>query len=315
MPFSKSEIARFPAFAEPQNITGMMIGNDIDALLSASFLHDRYGWPVTAVYNYRTIFFDAQFSKTAFVRQLHSGAILAVDLDIAMSSVPSIGHHILQIKSSDFLPALRLCLNPNLLRGISRSEFQSKYPLATIHFLMWLFDDYPPEVDRVGELLLWLADSVYINGQSHRFRNNVRQWLREFVPNRLLLEVLDDIDHREFEYDMKEMLIPALKNCGMQKGVSHVWSHHLGLSGYQGQWENPVRTGQVMDNVFDLIHRHTGWRKPILPSEYQALSGKREIIELGETEFNLAHFIQEREIFSYAITGHRALNYTAGFSW
>jgi hypothetical protein len=84
-----------------------------------------------------------------------------------------LGHHVLRLTPADRLPELSAKCNLNELVGRSvQRGFTRKYPLGTVHFLMWLYDvDLPPHPD--AELLIWLADSTYINAQARSWR---RDW-------------------------------------------------------------------------------------------------------------------------------------------
>ena len=42
--------ASFLPFVRPDYIEGMIIGDDLDSLLSAMLLQERYGWPIAGVY-------------------------------------------------------------------------------------------------------------------------------------------------------------------------------------------------------------------------------------------------------------------------
>ena len=143
----------------------MIIGNDIDALLSAQFLYHVLDWTVAGFYNYTSLYHDPAIDPRECVW---------VDLDVYHADLLSIGHHILRPTPADRIPGHRASVNPNLLRGIDQTNFVHKYPLGTIHFLLWLHD-IRIRNRRPARLMLWLADSTWINAQ--RYRANVRDWL------------------------------------------------------------------------------------------------------------------------------------------
>ncbi len=109
----------------------MIIGNDLDALLSAQFLQHTLGWSIAGFYNYTTLYHDPAIDPRECVW---------VDLDIYDPACGSIGHHILRPTPTDRIPGHRSSVNPNLLRGIDQTDFTHKYPLGTIHLLLWLHD-------------------------------------------------------------------------------------------------------------------------------------------------------------------------------
>src|SRR5512135_2591600 len=102
----------FPWLSQRQR--PMIIGNDIDALLSAQFLYHVLDWTVAGFYNYTTLYHDPTIDPRACVW---------VDLDVYHSDLASIGHHILRPTPADRIPGHRSSVNPNLLRGIDQTGF------------------------------------------------------------------------------------------------------------------------------------------------------------------------------------------------
>ena len=141
-------LARYPWLTQRQR--HMVIGNDLDALLSAQFLHHALGWSIAGFYNYTTLYHDPAIAPWECVW---------VDLDVYHADLSSIGHHILRLSPADQIPGHHASVNPNLLRGIDQTDFARKYPLGTIHFLLWLHD-IRIRNRRPATLLLWLSDSL-----------------------------------------------------------------------------------------------------------------------------------------------------------
>ena len=185
--------------------------------------------------------------------------------------------------------------------------------MATVHFLMWILNEYP-SLKRLGELLLWLADSTFINAQSHRFADNVKYWLNEWVPNRLLIHGLGEVNTKSFEVEIENSVLPVLRKTGLAKGKGQVRSKHKKLQGYQCQWENPNQSRENIISVLKLIEKNTGWKKPDLPAKFECIQGKRHSYKFSEKENNQPEFLRKflaiRKVFSYVITNKYLLNYT-----
>lgn len=313
----KLQIQRnFPPFHQPYSVEGMVIGNDLDALLSCAYLHDKFGWPLIAVYDYHRLWFDRRLGADQFFSRLKQAKYIAVDLDMYRNYLPSVGHHIINLQPGQAMPQHRNNLNPNSVFGISHQDFISKYPLATIHFLNWLFNDYPV-LDRTGLLLYWLADSGFINAQPHRYRANVAEWLHSRTGNKILQDTLADTGSREFEIDMRDLLYPLLKATGLQTGRGQVRSRHLKLSGYQCQWTDPNQSIAGIKKIFELISRLFGWKAPVVPGQFEVVQGKRNVYEFSKKEVQNPgfpeEFLESKRVFSYVITNLYKLNYTSGF--
>jgi hypothetical protein len=293
-------LSRFPWLVRRDQ--RMIIGNDLDALLSAQFLQHTLGWSIAGFYNYSTFYVDPAINPRECVW---------VDLDIADPACCSIGHHILRPTPADRIPGHRASVNPNLLRGIDQTDFIHKYPLGTIHFLLWLHDARVRN-KRACTLLLWLTDSTWINAQ--RYRSNVREWLTNWIPVPELLDTFEQTATVDFEAEMQAQVLSKLQLAELQPGKVQNVSQHLGLGGHQCAWDKPEDLPQVL-RVTDLIYRTFGWRAPRFPSEFKALQGVRhsaKLPDLVKKHGTFDQFLANEKVFSYVIPNKDRVNYTTG---
>jgi len=286
----------------------MVVGTDLDGLLSAVFMHEKYEWKILGFYDFETVWFSPGVST----EQLRNA--IWIDLDVYHPQIRSIGHHILKYRQDDKIPGHSQSLNPNLLRGIYHANFQQKYPLGSIHLLIWLFDCKLPQT-QLHKLLFWHPDSSWINGQSHRYRNNVDDWLHNFVPNDLMVDTFADIESEKFEEEMQDVLFPRISQTGFKQGIGQVGSRHLKLRGYQCNFENPNNYGRQIRNMFSLISQITSWTVPTIPQSYNSIQGTRnkpryDYKSMRENFGNLDSFLQKMKVFSYAIPNVGKMNYT-----
>ena len=281
----------------------MIVGNDLDALLSAQFLQHQLGWTIAGFYNYAAIYCD----PTIDLKQC-----IWVDLDICQPDIASIGHHILKSSVTDKIPQHRLSLNPNLLRGVDLSDFKHKYPLGTIHLLLWLYD-IRIRNRRPATLMLWLADSAWINTQY--YRDNVQTWLLDWLPLPELIATFDQTETLEFETEMRDQVLSKIEIAELaDEDNIQRRSKHLGLGGHQCVWNKPDELTKVM-RVIDLIERRFGWRAPKFPREFKSIEGIRRSARLSDLmakHGSLDKFLEAEKIFSYVIPNRDRINYTNG---
>ncbi len=310
MPFSDN----FLPFARPDYISGMIIGNDLDSLLSAAYLHRRFGWPIAGVYcEYNRLWHTGDAAE--FWRNLQSGKLFAVDLDICLGTVPSLGHHIIQLDTTEELPGHTHTINPNVRAGRTVTQgFQRKYPLATIHFLLWLFSEN--DLARRAAPLVWLADSAFVNAQ--HYRENVEDWVRNTLPLPAFESVLPDLQTEAFEQELRNtVLAPLAENtlCKPSTG-SNYRSKHLGLNGFQAQFDNPhdLRIRELLL----CLSRMTDWPVLSFPERFEGyFQGKRSNIsvqDLQDTGLTFAEWLEHNEVFSYAFVFRDRLNFTSGLT-
>jgi len=295
-------LKNFPWAFEKQH--SMIIGDDLDAIMSSCFLHHYLGWKVKGFYvGYSKLFIEKNYDAWRDA--------IFVDLDISQNNIRSIGHHILQLDNNNpFDIGHKNSLNPNLLRGVTMKNFQGKYPLGTIHFLMWLHD-FRFKIKDDLQNMLWVADSTWINGQSHRFRDNVYDWIKYFNLTSLM-DGFGEIDTKNFERKLDDVVYSEIEKTGFDKGKSQVSSRHLGLRGFQCQFDDPKTNMLKINNLIRLICNTFGWNVPELPIEYMVVEGNRKSIPIpdGYTSLDLSHFIKKENIFSYVIPNYNRLNYT-----
>jgi hypothetical protein len=292
---------KFPwAFEKDQN---MIIGDDIDSIMSACFLHHFLNWKIKGFYvGYSKLFIEEGFDNWK--------ECIFVDLDISQNEIKSIGHHILQINENDKIEEIghKNSLNPNLIRGITMKNFAVKYPLGTIHFLMWLHNK-KIEINNEIKNISWVPDSSWINCQN--FRTNVSNWI-EFLKLDNLKQTFEQTDKQEFEKIMQEKIYPEIEKTGFEKGKGQVKSKHLSLKGYQCQFDDPINEKDKINKLIELICNIFEWNKPQLPKDYQILEGKRTSHSIPYECYKngLMDFIKDKNMFSYVIPNYRMINYT-----
>jgi hypothetical protein len=307
---------RYPWLAPHRRPELVVLGDDLDAALSAAlYLHTHPTARVVGIYHqYERIYYPARLQWEQVL-----GAVW-LDLDIYHPACRSLGHHILRLTPADTLPGFRNSCNLNDLAGKSLATFREKYPLGTVHFLLWLYELPLPEQPD-ADLLLWLADSTYLNGQSHRFRENVGRWLQIFPLPWLLAGFEREIDTLAFEQRMQQFQQQVMEPAGFARGHGQARSRHLGLSGYQCQPpETPDGTAVAAHllRLLAFVAAQTGWT--CTPRQLAALSGplrtqtgQRQQVAVHEVaQEGLAAFLARRGVFSYVFQSASTMNYTHG---
>lgn len=283
----------------------LVIGDDIDSFLSgALYLKHNPNTEVIGFYQgYSRLHLSPGFADV-------DATTLWLDLDIYHARCRSLGHHIVRKSRKDELPGFSNSCNLNELRGMYAGNFARKYPLGTIHFLMTLYGEtYSPGSD--AELLIWLADSTYINGQSHRYRENVNDWIQNFLQARFLEATFESIDTLDFEKRMAGFY-ERLGARGFRQGKGQVSSKHLGLSGYQ--FQGSYQDEDYLQRTASLVAEVTGW--PDISKHHRheahAIQGTRRSGSLRQIlgDRTLDQFLDENRVFSFVIPNGGRINYT-----
>lgn len=289
---------------------GVVCGDDLDALLSTALFLKHHP--------------EATFSGmyTGFRHLLVSRAcvqgekpLVWMDLDISWPGMASLGHHILRPRVKDPSPIRLPGLNLNDLRGVTQAQFQKKYPLGTAHFLVWLYREPIPQGSKL-ESLLWLCDSAFINGQSHRYRENVSTWLGS-MPHPDMLATLERLDSELFEIQL-EPVIGEIKQLGLKSGRTQARSAHRALSAYPFHL-SPFQVGLFQD-FCRWLSGATGLPNLLERREMGDVwmgegVRRRESVGtlLGKSSLNA--FLKKEKVFSFALPGMGEMNYTTKIAW
>jgi hypothetical protein len=294
----------------PKNV---IMGDDLDAALSTIlYLRKNPNATLVGIYTgYKKIFFQENLSKIDLVNCIY------VDLDIYHPPCRSIGHHIVRMDESNVLEGFQQSCNVNELENRSLTRFfTKKYPLATIHFLLWLYNEEIPKTEY-AESLIWLADSSFINGQSHKFQQNVGSWVTDLMNSWYVQKGFNKIDSLEFEEKIAEIQA-KMEQLGFNKGKGQVTSKHLGLSGFQCQPkgdETPQQMTEYIHQLFRFVSEITDWslQSPQIDIQNMTLrTGTRKSGSISEVlgEGGLDAFLKEKKVFSYVFPFKDSINYT-----
>lgn len=320
MPFDRELIFSSYPWLRQRDLP-MVIGDDLDALLSAIVLHHVLSWRLVGLYQ-------------GYQRVLHVGPAAGlrdavwVDLDISQRDIRSIGHHILYDGPGRDEDAHRSNVNLNRLRGVTGASgncttrgaccgcgantFRHKYPLGTVHFLLWLFElDLPSSPGLDG--LYWHADSAWINGQSHKFARNVEDWVLSYVPSKMLVRTLGQIDTLQFETTIVRVPLALFKKAGFAAGNSQTESRHLKIHNWQCQFSDFETSPPQIQRFLDAVAKASEMTAPAIPQgPWQEIKGQRTSAPLSNVVANgdFASFVTRNGVFSYVIPNNGRINYT-----
>jgi hypothetical protein len=289
----------------------MIVHSDFDGIMSSMLLHEVNNWNLIGFYDLECIWFDEQLSslyEDKLLEVLKSS--IWVDADIYHEEIRSIGHHILKFRDSDQIPGHSRSLNPNLLRGIYHKDFNRKYPLGTVHFLMMLLK-YKPRESELTELLLWHPNSSLANSQ--HYRTNVEDWLKNFLNIDFMIKTFPNTLTKSFEERMMKEVYPKLQNIGFDPGRAQITTLNLKLRGYQCAFNDPTNYVSKLGDLIKFIGEVMGWKELKIPIKYKSICGKRKNItyqEIRDKFGNLDSFLEKEKVFSYSIPNRGQVNYT-----
>jgi len=275
-----------------------IISADYDGLICASFLSHHLNWNLVGYYNMEKIW----ISQEGLAQKNN---LIWVDLDIVPKTGKTLGGHIVSVDKQ--LPSgMKSSCNPNILNNISSDNFDKKYPLSTLSFLLWLFNISIPST-YAAKFLVLHSDSTWLKYQ--KYTKNFNNWIA-------LLEGYDwpslfkNIDSVDFEKKIDQEFYPLMIQMAASSGFSKLKSKHLHIKSREYQF-NPDWDEDVILNLFDLFAQYLFWSPPPLPNISRKINGKKYSISIKDVEKKgLNNFIKKNKIFSYAITSPETMKYT-----
>ena len=218
----------------------------------------------------------------------------------------TIGGHI--ISQTDEIPiGFQTSCNPNILAGITASEFKQKFPFSTLIYLLWIHN-VEIKKDLLARLLVLHSDAAWLKYQ--HYPENCRLWQKK-IDDYNWKWLFQRVNTKTYEKRVDEELYPLLHSMGAVSGKGKLSSKQLNIPGWQYQF-NPDWDEDVVLKLLQLFGKTLDWTPPEIPEIVKSIEGKRQKVPLAFIkEKGLTNFIKEIRVFSYAIPSPRIFNFTS----
>lgn len=184
----ESIIERFPWIIETNR--KCVLSSDSDGFLCGLLMTNFLNWEVVGFYDNKIVVFEKDYSLEN---------IVFLDVDINRNNIQSIGHHVVLYNNRlKDVPNFNYssCIQPNLFRNIDgKSNFQRKYPFATIHLLIGILHE-ANIIKNIPDASIWpllFTDGVWNN--LFGYTENCLEWIdflrineKEHILNNLFCE-------------------------------------------------------------------------------------------------------------------------------
>lgn len=288
-----------------------VISPDLDGLLTSILLSHFLDWYVVGIYTINDLWLSKNHidysSKQSSEELIISNKLIFVDHDIYRENIFSVGHHLLQWSDETPIPQHTTnnnSLNPNLLRSITKKEFNRKYPYGTFHFLLacfsaWGFlNDFDPD-DEVATLLLHIDSSFE---SSIKYQDNAIDWLGGSEDKSPLYPIC----RRMLKFNPR-IILERFKTLASQ-------FEQFGLPPRrQATFDNPLDKDKwdAIKKMIKWFEEKTGWKSNMIEfpdEEFFKFGVKRKSDKPNKSVFEN---IIRKNPFSYAIIGEgdKGFNY------
>ena len=275
-----------------------IISSDYDGLICASFLSHHLDWNLVGYYDYNAIWLSEEAQK-------YKRDIIWVDLNILPKTGKSIGGQIVSLEKETPY-GFESSFNANIMAKISSDNFINKFPFSTLLLLMWLYDiEY--KNNNIGKLLILHSDNTWMKIQ--KYQSNVLFWKNKLIEYKwdLLFSKIDTID---YETKVDQFLYPKLIKIDAVSKFGKLASKYLKIKSREG-FLNPDWDEDVFLKLFSLFAEALGWTPPALPVISKRIEGKQFKLPLNHIKAKgLNKFLNDKKVFSYAITNPNNFSYT-----
>ncbi len=245
----------------------LMLGNDIDSLLSCNLLEEITNgkWNINYFYDFKNFY---RHEKTD---------LKPIGVDMAFSKkVKCFDNHV--SRKNGFEEYNKFCANPNLAHGISRDNYAKKYGMSTLLLIMGLYDIPLPKDDLSKQILL----SVDVGFKGHfvdYFKPIHTNWLERLG----FTELIDTLN----KYD-KNHFYNVLLHYGLNEDIKinqdgKVYTN-IDLLGLQNKFDFEIG---LPDQKFKLIKRCKSASHDI---NKKTLPSKDKLISLAYTGKNYINY-------------------------
>jgi hypothetical protein len=277
----------------------MIISSSYDGLLCAALLKHHLDWELVGYYNHESLWVSEQAIK-------NKKEIIWVDLNILPKQGKAIGGHIVSVDG--FIPnGFETSCNPNILDGLTANSFKSKFPFSTLIFLIWLYKIDIPK-DLMAKLLILNTDATWLKWQN--YNQNCQNWI-EKLPDFNWNHLFSDVDSKSFDRSIDQLLYPSLLSINSMKSFGKLKSKFLNIINKE-LIINPDWDEDSILSLFEIISSHLNWNTPTLPKIINRIDGIKNKCLLSDVKkIGLNQIINDKYIFSYAITSPKYFSYTS----
>ena len=276
----------------------MIISCNYDGLICASFLSHHLNWDLVGYYNHESLW----ISKQAIERREE---IIWVDLNILPKQGRAVGGHIVSVDG--FIPkGFETSCNPNILNHLTANSFTKKFPFSTLIFLMWLYKS-SFENNKLARLLILNSDATWLKWQ--HYQDNCKEWIQK-IPNFNWDLLFSNVNSKIFDKQIDQLLYPELFSMSPFKSTGNLSSEFLNIKN-KDLLINPDWDEDIIQKIFQMFSNYLKWTSPKMPHIHKRIDGvkfKCPLIEVKKIGLN--KFINQNNIFSYAITSPKTFSYT-----
>jgi len=291
-------IKKYPWIVEKKQKA--ILSPDIDGFLCGLLMSHYLDWDIVGFYNGKFLILKEGLSAKNCV---------FLDMEILRKDICLIGHHMnlhnISEPPKSYYKVMSRCINPNCIRGFDRAHnFARKYPLGTIHLLIYILETKYPNLVKIkkrGLASLFFADGVW--KILFKYTNNVLDWfdyLHTGKESAWWIEL-----KRTSVIDLIEGINILLKKFKKMEPNNKNWHGHIDISDFNKQ-------KMLLRDLLKLLNKLTGWDYNLNKWDLNDVKKYQFTKEIYEgSKANKKFFeIWNKKLLSLAMTEGSTIQYT-----
>jgi len=264
--------SKFPSWVNDSKYHDLCLTDDIDSLLSCSFLNYLRGYKINYFYNFRAIGHIEENSNPA----------IAVDMDIVKGK--AWGNHVVMLNYEDSIN--EKCANLNAISKINRRNYFDKFCGSTLIQIMSYYDFDISQLSHEALMVLCCIDGLYFPFFPWKidFRPTQRKWL-QILEYPELIEIMES--HKKSDFEEIKMKYNLDSKIITSKGYLN---SEIDLESISKLFDMPVT---LPNDNFKLLREFESCTKSLQKQNY--------LVKKDDIDSN---------IFSLAVTGRDYLSYS-----
>lgn len=257
---------KFPEWVNDQRYYDLVLSNDLDSLFSCEILKQVKGWQPN--------YFNYNFTASGQTEDAVSGAE-KIGVDLSLCYGKTFDNHVVMMNSEDDYN--EQSANFNILDGIGRENYFSKYCGSTLLMILSLYD-IPLPINNEEALMVMLCIDSTFKGFYSGYplpREANKKYLLDYMEFPELYEVLQN--HKQYEFTDLIRKYNLNGKIGMNKGKLHT---DIDLEGLRKLFNLPFL---LPEKPFYKVEDYTNNAQPLPKGNYQLVKD-----DISEDMFSVA---------------------------
>lgn len=226
---------------------GSVVHNDLDGLLTGLYFNNKTGLSIQGIFNINS---QANMDSQLYTTTKKMKEYIYLDCSIIHKDLTVIDHHVMPVQAYNYSSNNFNC---NYYHEASKDikkygSFLHKNPTGCISWLLYIMGEDISKYSLEQKMLICMSDSLYINFNDVRYKQNCIDWLK-LLHQEELIEVLE-----------RPNIIAEIDDLKAQIGIVGN-GYQVYDNGTFKSYKTNYTTQEVLNNISDIME----WKQVNIP--------------------------------------------------